>query len=68
MTSPIAAQADLSSAVGEMASKLGCDVELTQCPFEIPWTCPVGNLALRSTGTHGACGLAGKYRSSAKFM
>ena len=51
----------LSSAVGEMASSIGCDVDLAQVRSEISWTRSVGDLAFRSPGADGAGGCTRKY-------
>ena len=56
----------LSSAVGEMASRIGGDVDLTQCPAQISRSGSVGNLAFRSAGAHGAGSPARKHRQPCK--
>ena len=43
----------LSSAIGEMAERLGADVELDAVPLKYPGLAAVGDLAVRGPGTDG---------------
>ena len=53
MPSQIAAQADFPPQLEKWQPPCGAEIELSRCPPEICRACALGDLALRSAGTHG---------------